>query len=69
MLSYRGKEFDKRKMCSKHINCTINSKYGKCFQCRIEDGDLVQCDCGEGYYDSKKFKQCYKCASPKYVES
>ena len=59
---------DKRDYCKKHIGHSIHPKYGKCFLCRIEDGDIVRCEKHGQYYDPKKYLQCYKCACPKVEE-
>lgn len=51
-----------RKYCEKHIGHTVHPKYGKCFLCRMEDGDLVECkNCGSNYHEPK-YASCYQCA-------
>lgn len=50
-----------REYCEKHPTSTIHPKYGKCFVCRIEDGDIKKCDVCQKNYHDPAFKICYKC--------
>lgn len=56
-----------RKFCEKHPTYTINPKYGKCFACRIADGDVIFCkECekrgrAKTNYHDKRFEKCFEC--------
>lgn len=51
-----------RPYCKKHIQHTIHPKYGKCFLCRVEDGDIKKCSICDINYHDPKYDMCYVCS-------
>lgn len=38
-----------------------NEDYPICYTCSMKEKGFVMCDCGEKYYDPKRYKKCYDC--------
>lgn len=58
----KNKKLKDRDYCKKHLGSTINPKHGKCFLCRVKEGELVRCKLCEENYHSPDFDICYSCS-------
>lgn len=54
-------KLEKREYCPKHPTHTVNPKYGKCFICRVDDGDLIKCIRCDSKYHDPKYDVCFDC--------